>query len=85
MSETILSERTNKCLKVMASQACNLSVVSWTDINFWSLPGLPVFEFDLTVTNYYCKCTCPVLNAPRADTPFFLEYPPKGFSLRVDT
>jgi hypothetical protein len=22
------------------------------------------------------------LNAPRADTPFCLEYPPKGFSLR---
>jgi hypothetical protein len=43
------------------------------------------------------KCTCPVLNAPRADAPFCLEYPPegrymicleylpKGFSLRVDT
>ncbi len=28
------------------------------------------------------KCTCPFLNAPRADTPFCLEYPPKGFSLR---
>jgi hypothetical protein len=31
------------------------------------------------------KCTCPVLNASRADTPFCLKYPPKGFSLRVDT
>jgi hypothetical protein len=31
------------------------------------------------------KCTCPVLNAPRADTPFCLEYLPEGFSLRVDT
>jgi hypothetical protein len=30
------------------------------------------------------KCTCPVLNAPRADTPFCLEYLPEGFSLRVD-
>jgi hypothetical protein len=41
MSETILSERTNKCLKVMASPARSLSVVSWTDVSFWSLPGLP--------------------------------------------
>jgi hypothetical protein len=44
MSETILSERTNKCLKVMASPASpvrSLSIVSWRDINFWSLPGLP--------------------------------------------
>jgi hypothetical protein len=31
------------------------------------------------------KCTCPVLNAPRADTPFCLEYPPEGFSPRADT
>jgi hypothetical protein len=31
------------------------------------------------------KCTCPVLNAPRADKPFCLEYPPNGFSPRVDT
>jgi hypothetical protein len=30
------------------------------------------------------KCTCPVLNAPRADTPFCLEYPPEGFSQRAD-
>jgi hypothetical protein len=33
----------------------------------------------------HTKCTCPVLNAPRADTPFCLEYLPKGFSPRVDT
>jgi hypothetical protein len=30
------------------------------------------------------KCNCPVLNAPRADTPFCLEHLPKGFSQRVD-
>ena len=42
MSETILSERTNKCLKVVASPARSLSVVSGIDVNFWSLlPGLP--------------------------------------------
>jgi hypothetical protein len=51
MSETILSEtifclkEQNRCLKVMASPARSLSVMSWTDINFWSLPGLPVQVF----------------------------------------
>jgi hypothetical protein len=44
MSETILSERTNKCLKVTGSPARSLSVVSRTDINFWSLLGLPDVE-----------------------------------------
>lgn len=38
-------------------------------------------EFLITCT----KCTCPVLNAPRADTPFCLEYLPEGFSPRADT
>jgi hypothetical protein len=44
LSETILSERTNKCLKVTASPARSFSDVSWTDINFWSLLGLPALE-----------------------------------------
>ena len=30
------------------------------------------------MTFMHTKCTCPVLNAPRAVTPFCLEYPPSG-------
>ena len=33
----------------------------------------------------HTKCTCPVLNAPRADTPFCLEYPPEACSYWAQT
>jgi hypothetical protein len=37
LTKTILSERTNKYLKVMAVHS--LSVMSQIDVKFWSLPG----------------------------------------------
>jgi hypothetical protein len=45
--------------------------------NFW--------QTDWLSTSTCTKCTCSVLNDPRADTPFCLEYQPEGFSSRVDT
>jgi hypothetical protein len=46
--------------------------------------GLKMMGSDNIHTASCTKCTCPVLNALRAGTPFCLEYPPKGFSQRVD-
>jgi hypothetical protein len=47
--------------------------------------GLEMMGSNKICTASCTKCTCPVLTAPGADTPFCLEYLPKGFSRRVDT